>query len=117
MHSNAQDAGYPERLPAFSLTISLTQVPVTLSTSSFKPPYFCLFESSQITLFSERTFVQDPFILCVCVWVPCSSILIISLLSHPSADLHPVVDASGTQSHVLVVIVLIPAGAGVDSAL
>ena len=50
-----------------------------------KPPYFCLFESSQISLFSERTFVQDPFIVCVGGGgeVPCSSILIISLLSHP----------------------------------
>lgn len=71
VHSKAQDAGYPERLLPFSLTVSPIPLPVTLPNSSFKPPYFCQFASSQISLCSERTFVQVPLTR----GLPCGSIL------------------------------------------
>lgn len=92
MHYNAQDAGYPEGLLPFSLTVSPTQLPATLPSSS----YFCQFESSQISLFAERTFVQAPFSF----WLPCGSIL-----SPRAADTLPVVHVPGALSHVLLVAV------------
>lgn len=116
MHSNAQDAGYPERLPAFSLTVSLTQLPVTLPTLLLSLLTSVCWNHPRSAYFLRGLLSKIPS-LCVGGGVPCSSILIISLFSHPLADSHPVVDASGIQSHVLVFIALISAVAGVDSAL
>lgn len=112
MHSNAQDAGYPERLPAFSLTVSLTQLPVTLPTPLLSLLTSVCWNHPRSAYFLRGLLSKIPSLCVGGGGVPCSSILIISLFSHPSADLHPVVDASGTQSHVLVFIALISAVAG-----